>query len=135
MPDMQGQLQGFHHLALRVKDFDASVRFYTEGLGLVQTMAWGEGDGRAVMLLAGKDNYLELFAGGTTGLKTEGPVLHLAFATDDCDAAYQRALDAGAQVHMAPKSLTIPGTPTPLPVRIAFCKGLDDEILEFFQQV
>jgi len=134
MTEMTGRLHGFHHIALRAKDFDATVRFYLEGLGLAQTAAWGEGDGRAVMLHAGNGNSLEIFAGGTDAPKPEGAYLHLAFATDDCDVAFQRALAAGAEAQMEPKSLTIPSTPTPLPVRIAFCKGLDGEVIEFFQQ-
>jgi len=49
-------LRGIHHVAIRVKDFDASLAFYTDGLGMTQTMAWGEGDKRAVMLDAGNGN-------------------------------------------------------------------------------
>lgn len=130
---MSGQLQGFHHIAIRVKDFDASVKFYIEGLGLTPAITWGEGDARAVMLLAGNGNYIEVFAGGSAELRPEGCYLHLAFNTDDCDAAFQRAIAAGGEVQMEPKSLTIPSSPQPTPVRIGFVKGLDGEILEFFQ--
>jgi len=129
---MNGQLQGFHHLAMRVRDFDGSVAFYTKGLGLEQTMAWGEGDGRAVMLACGNGNHIELFAGGAP--MPEGVVLHFAFTTEDCDGAFARAVAAGAVEHMAPKSLTIPSQPAPLPVRIAFVKGPDGEVIEFFQR-
>jgi glyoxylase I family protein len=132
---MTGQLNGFHHIALRANDFDATVRFYTEALGLTQTAAWGEGNGRAVMLHAGNGNYLEIFAGGANEPKPEGAYLHLAFVTEDCDAAFRQAVAAGAEVQMEPKSLTIPAAPSPLPVRIAFCRGLDGEVIEFFQQV
>jgi len=131
---MAGLLDGFHHIAMRARNFDASVKFYTEGLGLTQTAAWGEGDGRAAMLHAGNGNYLEIFAGGANEPKPEGAFLHLAFATEDCDTAFRQAIAAGAEAQMEPKSLTIPATPTPLPVRIAFCKGLDGEVIEFFQQ-
>lgn len=124
--------RGFHHLALRARDFDRSLTFYKEGLGLIPGAAWGEGDGRAIMLHAGNENCLELFAGGTPDEKPEGAYLHLAFRTDDCDAALARAVDAGAVVTMAPKSLDIPSDP-PMPVRIAFCTGPDGEIIEFFQ--
>ena len=130
---MSTHLNGFHHLAMRVKDFNASVKFYTEGLGLRETIAWGEGDGRAMMLDAGNGNCVELFAGGAREPKPEGIVLHFAFRTDDCDGVLARAVAAGAVVTMEPKSLTIPSTPTPLPVRIAFCTGPDGEIIEFFQ--
>lgn len=126
-------VQGFHHLAMRVKNFDASVRFYTEGIGLEQTMAWGEGDSRATMLHIGGGSHLELFAGGSDEPKSEGALLHFALATDDCDGMYARALAAGAAVHMEPRTLTIESTPQPKTVRIAFVKGLDGEVMEFFQ--
>jgi len=131
---MSDHLRGFHHIALRAKDFDATVRFYADGLGLTPAFTWGEWDGRAVMLHAGNGNFLEVFAGGTGESQPEGAYLHLAFVTEDCDAIYQRALAAGATSQMEPTSLTILSTPAPLPVRIAFCKGLDGEVIEFFQQ-
>ena len=45
-------------------DFDATMRFYTEGFGFRPAVRWGEGDGRAVLLDTGDGNYLEVFAGG-----------------------------------------------------------------------
>lgn len=124
---------GFHHVAIRARDFDATVRFYTEALGFKEKISWGEGPKRATMLDAGDGNYLEVFAGGSDGPKPEGAILHFALRTDDCDAALARARAAGAQVTMEPKGVDIPSTPTMTPVRIAFCKGPDGEIIEFFQ--
>jgi len=63
---------GFHHVALKARDFDKSVKFYTEGLGFKQVLAWGEGDNRAVMLDTGEGNYMEIFAGGSSEPKPEG---------------------------------------------------------------
>lgn len=123
---------GFHHIALRASNFDASVRFYTQALGFVPRITWGEGDKRAIMLDTGNGNYLEIFAGGQAGPRPEGAWLHLALRTSQCDAALERARQAGAQVTMESKSLDIPSTP-PTPVRIAFCQGPDGEIIEFFQ--
>ena len=124
---------GFHHVAIRAHDFDASVRFYTEALGFREKIRWGEGDSRAIMLDTGDGNYLEIFANATPGHKPEGAILHFAIRTADCDAALQRARAAGAVVTMESKSLTIQSKPSPTPVRIAFCKGPDGEIVEFFQ--
>jgi glyoxylase I family protein len=124
---------GFHHIAIRAKDFDASVRFYTQALGFKPTISWGEGNGRAVMLDTGDGSCLELFAGGS-GPKPEGAVLHFALNTTGCDAALEKARAAGAKVTMEPKSLVIQSQPSPTPVRIAFCTGPDGEIIEFFQK-
>ena len=124
---------GFHHVAIRAYDFDASVRFYTEALGFTQKIAWGEGEKRAVMLDAGDGNYMEIFANGKHEPKPEGAIIHFALRTNNCDAAIERARAAGAQVTVEPKDVDIPSTPHRTPVRIAFCKGPDGEIIEFFQ--
>jgi glyoxylase I family protein len=123
---------GFHHIAMRVRDFDASWTFYTEGLGFLPKITWGEGKGRGAMLDAGDGNYLEIFAGGSDGPKPEGAVLHFALRTTDCDKAIEAARAAGAEVTVEPKEVTIPSDP-PTKVRLAFCKGLDGEVIEFFQ--
>jgi glyoxylase I family protein len=124
---------GFHHVAVRVHDFDAALRFYTGALGFTERIAWGEGDTRAAMLDVGDGNYLELFAGGSPEPKPQGAVLHLALRTADCDAAIARARAAGAQVTLEPKDVNIPSSPHPVPARIAFCKGPAGEVIEFFQ--
>ena len=114
---------GFHHIALRAHDFDASVAFYTEGLGFKEAISWGEGDGRAIMLETGDGNYFEIFAGGSADAKPEGALLHAALRTDNCDTAIERARSAGAEVTMEPRDIDIQSQPGPTPVRIAFCKG------------
>jgi len=135
------QSPGLHHIALRASDFDASLRFYTEGLGFRFAYSWGEGDKRIALLDAGDGNYLELFAGGQASPPIEqhaaGAVIHFALRVPDAAAAYQRALDAGAESHSAPRDVTLQGRTAqgehPVPVRIAFCKGPDGEIFEFFE--
>lgn len=124
---------GFHHVAIRAHDFEASVRFYTQALGFVEKIRWGEGDKRGIMLDVGDGNYLEVFAGGTKDPKPEGAILHFALRTVDTAAALDRARAAGAEVTLEPKDITIESSPTPTPIRIAFCKGPDGEIVEFFQ--
>ena len=123
---------GFHHLSMKVHDFGATYRFYTEGLGFKDTLSWGEGERRTVLLDTGDGNYLEVSAGGPSEAKPQGIVAHFALRTEDCDRALQRARQAGAEVTVEPKSVTIPSEP-PLLVRIAFCKGPSGELIEFFQ--
>ncbi len=133
---------GFHHVAIRANDFEATLRFYIEGLGFRRVYGWGEDgrakgerDSRAVMLDTGDGNYLEVFAGGTRqpGEEVpEGAILHFALRTTDCDAALERARAAGATVTMEPKTLPINGD-TPMEFRIAFVNGLNGEVIEFFQ--
>lgn len=122
---------GFHHVAMRVMDFDKSLAFYTTGLGFVPRITWGEGDKRAAMLDTGDGGCLEVFAGGQ-GPKPEGAVIHFALRTADCDKAAAAARAAGAEITVEPKNVTIASEP-PTPARIAFCKGPDGEVIEFFQ--
>jgi glyoxylase I family protein len=135
---------GFHHIAIRAFDFDASLRFYTEGLGFVRAYGWGEDerasgekDSRAALLDTGDGNYLELFAGGTRApgsAPAEDVVLHFAFRTEDTDAALERARKAGATVTAEPKSVVPPHAEAPAQTfRIAFVRGPDGELIEFFQ--
>jgi glyoxylase I family protein len=135
---------GFHHVAIRAYDFEASLKFYTEGLGFVRKYGWGkdgraegERDSRAALLDTGDGNYLELFAGGTRAPGSAPPeevVLHLAFRTDDTDAATERARQAGATVTQEPKSVVPTHAEEPAQTfRIAFVRGLDGELIEFFQ--
>ena len=60
-------------------------------------------------------------------------ILHVALSTSDPDAAYQAALAAGAAPHMAPTDITIQSA-IPIPIRIAFVKGFDGELIEFFKR-
>ena len=133
---------GFHHIAIRAYDFEATLKFYIEGLGFRSAYSWGvdgrangERDSRAVMLDTGDGNYLEVFA-GRTGIPgeeiPEGGLLHFALRTSDTAAALERARAAGATVTTETKTIPIQGEHVE-DFCIAFCKGLNGEIIEFFQ--
>lgn len=127
---------GFHHVAIRVVDFDAAVKFYTEMLGFKEKIRWGEGDGRAIMLDTGDGNYLEIFAGRKASLapdSAEPPIIHFAIRTNNIDADIARIRAAGMTITIDPKDVQIPSTPGPTPVRLAFFKGPGGEIIELFQ--
>lgn len=123
---------GFHHVALRAYDFEATVRFYTEGLGFKERFGWGEGPKQVVLLDTGDGNYLEVFAGGDSPERPEGAFFHIAFRSEDVDGAVKAAVEAGAVITVEPKDVVLQGNP-PTPVRIAFVKGLNGESIEFFQ--
>lgn len=134
---------GFHHIALRVYDFDATLKFYIDGLGFKRTYGWGtdgrangEPDSRAAMLDTGDGNYLEVFAGGTRKpgeAVPDGPLFHFALRTTDTVAALERARAAGGVVTMEPKRVVPPHAEEPAKTfHIAFVKGPDGESVEFF---
>jgi glyoxylase I family protein len=127
---------GFHHIAFRTSDWDASLRFWRDGLGFTPAIEWGEAPRRATMLDVGDGNYLELFereaAEQTDGTEREGSALHFALRVESCDAATARAIEFGAIVTMEPKSLDIKGDIT-APVRISFVRAPDGTVVEFFE--
>ena len=129
---------GFHHVAIKVQDYDAAVRFYA-ALGFTEKVNWGDGDGRACFLDAGDGNYLEIFTGGGTPA-TRHPwadgaaVVHFALRVADCEAALRLAERNGAMVTMPTKPVTINGTRGQrIPIKIAFCQGPGGEVIEFYE--
>lgn len=133
------KVHGFHHVAIRARDFDRSVRFYTQVLGLTQKIAWNEAPKRAIMLDAGDGSYVEIFERPDQPAppQDEPAILHFALRTSDTDGLLERARQAGCEVTVEPKTAqianTVPTTPTPVPARLAFFKGPDGELVELFQ--
>ncbi len=123
---------GFHHVSMKVRDLNASIKFYTEGLGFVEKASWGTAPNRTVLLDTGDGNYFEISQGDSEKTQEVGLFQHIALRTDDCDAATEAARAAGAEITMEPKDVSLTGTP-PLQLRISFFKGPDGEIVEFFQ--
>ncbi len=122
---------GFHHVAIKVRDFEATVAMYKKVLGCEEIMAWGEGDGRGIMLDTGDGACFEVFAGGTGENQGNG-FFHVALHTSRLDDVLAGVRAAGLTVTMEPKDIVIPSNP-PLPVRITFFNGLDGESIELFQ--
>jgi glyoxylase I family protein len=134
---------GFHHVAVRAVDFDATVTFYTEGLGCTVHYEFsvpGRID-RAAFLDAGDGRYIEVFGTGSTvqaeGRRrqpgeepTEGALLHFCLRVADVDASCARALAAGGVTRVAPRTAALGGEP-PAEVRIAFISGPNGEVIEF----
>ena len=123
---------GFHHIAVKAVDFDASLKFY-EALGMKFYTQWGEGDGRIAMLDLGDGGILELFAGGAEGPNTN--YIHFAMKVDDVDAAYATALAAGAKPTSEPKVVPLNSAPVKLTLNCGFVYGPSGEELEFFRVV
>lgn len=143
-----------HHVSLFVSDLEASTRFYVSGLGLILREAFRDIIGRrasgnfpfavaSVFLEAGDGRYVELHPAGQGAMSPPGfPLNHLAFGVVDVDAAYARALTAGAvsfgftQFGLdwdgVPLDVTMSGE-RPEPMRMAFIQGPSGELIELYQ--
>lgn len=129
----------FHHIALRVKNYEDSKRFYEGALGMHMKGEWGEVGQRGCMLRIGDGGIVELYEGGCDALPSDfemrsGSFFHLAIAVDDVDAAYRIALEAGAREHIAPCENVI-GSQPPMPIRMAFVYGPSGELIELFKDL
>lgn len=127
---------GFHHIALRARDFERSLAFYTDVLGFALAHQWGEGPGRIALLDIGDGNYVELFASRPDqtpnpdgDIPAPWPYFHLALRSSDVDADIAHVRAAGCPVTIEPKSVEVNGKT----IRVGFFLGPDSEVLEFFQ--
>lgn len=124
---------GIHHVALKcdgTAEFEKTLHFYQDILGLEPLRSWGEGENAGAMLSTG-DGLLEIFASGRK--LPQGAIRHFALRTervDDCVAAVRAA---GYPITVEPKDIVIASNP-PFPARIAFCTGPVGEEIEFFQE-
>ena len=125
-------IQGFHHTAIRVADFDRCLEFYQK-LGFTVERSWREAPTRGMMLNGGGGSYLEVFEGGDPDAPSEARMIHIALRTKDTDTAHAAALAAGATERTAPKDITIPSHQGDMPARISFVFSPTGEIIEFFQ--
>lgn len=126
---------GFHHIALKVKNFDEALKFYTEGLGYKVFTGWGEAGHEIVMLDLGDGGLLELFRGESDTVFNDTGYIHFAVKVDDVDAAYNKAIAAGAKPHTLPKVVHLNSKPIDMSINIAFVLGPGGEQIEFFKVV
>ena len=123
----------FHHVSLKVKDFDKVVKFYKEVLDLKEKLAWDMDGTPAVMLEMDDGGIVEVFGGGTDADEANPRFGHLAVLVDDITGAYNKALSLGAKSQMVPTVTTIQGADKAMNVEIAFVVGLGGEVVEFFK--
>ena len=137
----------FHHVAIRAVDFDATIKFYTEGLGFRLHFPFtspGRID-RAAFRDAGDGRFIEVFGQASNVQsegrrrepgedRTEGALLHFCLRAADTDASYARALAAGATSRIEPVTRRLGEDPL-VEVRIAFITGPNGEVIEFLQSL
>lgn len=124
---------GSHHIAVQTQDYEASIAFYTEVMGMEQTVEFSAGGRRVTLLDIGDGSCLELFEPlpGTSpsGDATDNVVFHFALTTTDIEPALERVRAAGMEVTVELKTVDLGS----LNVSLAFFKGPGGEVVELFQ--
>lgn len=89
-------------IALTVRDYEKSVKFYCEGLGIEPAAIWNNGDGKALMLNMGNAtlevfdvNQAKLIDEMEAGQRVSGQI-RFALQVPDLESAMKRLLEHGA---------------------------------------
>ncbi|MEI1248091.1 VOC family protein [Rhizobium aouanii] len=96
-------ITGYGHVAIKVKNLEASLDFYRERLGFPEMLRLKNDDGSTwlVYLRITDDHYLEIFPGAENdrapGWNANG-VNHMCFTIDDLDATAARIQAAGIKL-------------------------------------
>ena len=123
-------IKGLHHISLKCgtkEEFEKAKDFYLNIPGFKVVREWPEG----IMIDFG-NGQLEIFNNGE-GIKTKGALRHIAFATDDVDEMAKKVKDAGYEVFIEPKEITMRSEPE-FHARMSFCFGPLGEEIEFFME-
>src|SRR5690242_5372531 len=118
-------ITGFHHVCVKTRDWDRTLRFYQDVLGCKVKIAWRAAPERAVMLDSGDGNYVEVFEDLTYTPAPNGSVLHFALRTNRLDEVAARVRQFGAKITVEPKNVALETTNGAgiVPIRIFFCEG------------
>ena len=121
---------GFHHIGLKVRNFDASLKFYLD-LGGKEVFRFPMGDSGLFIALVemAPGAVVEIIPSGFEEAEACARWAHIALATPDCRKAYELALKAGAVCSIEPRDCMLGS----MSVCNAFVLGPDGESIEFFQ--
>ena len=124
------KINEFHHIGLKTADLDRSAAFYG-ALGAEETTRFKLPSGRSIAMLAFSPEYvIEVIEGKEGEAAPAAGWVHIALKTENCDEAFEAAVQAGAAVQTAPEDKMLGSTLA----RIAFVTGPDGETVEFFQE-
>jgi catechol 2,3-dioxygenase-like lactoylglutathione lyase family enzyme len=125
------KITGVHHVAVRASDFDRTIAFYTEVIGLSLSATWQTDRGRAAFVEIVPGSYMEIFERPAEEIHGDPPILHFCLRTDDVVAMTERARAAGYPVGIEPKTLDIATSAGTKSLHLAFVDGPDGEQVEF----
>ncbi len=126
-----GKITGLAHIGIKVKDIDASIKFYTEVLGFELTHKQLSGTSTLAFLNIGTC-LIELIQSAVYEERTPGQVDHVAVEVKGIDALVQDLRAKG--VHFLSDSVALcPGLLDG--VKNIFFTGPDGERFEFFEYI
>ena len=123
-----GAVTGLAHIGVRVKDMDASIRFYTELLGFKLAARQKLGASELAFLTCGTCE-IELIRGATYEERTPGQVDHIAVEVRGIEPLVERLRAAGVSF-LDEEISTVPNLLDG--VKNIFFLGPDGERLELF---
>lgn len=127
-------INGLHHISMKCskgEQYTQAVRFYHEILELKIARVWGDEKAPDGIMFDTGSGLIEIFT-NTTEEAELGIIRQFALETDDVDECAAAVRNAGYEVFVEPKDITIPSDP-PYNARMAFCFGPLGEQIEFFQ--
>jgi glyoxylase I family protein len=130
-------INGMHHVSLRVRDMDRSLAFYRDILGFHPKTSFLLDGLRFAMLETGNDVYIELveMKQPMQSVGESEVFWHLALRSDHLEKSLDAAISAGFEVTVPirPLDLVNDVTQKPWPVRVAFFRGPDGELIELLE--
>ncbi len=127
-------INGLHHISMKCskgEQYAQVVRFYHEILGLKIARVWGDENAPDGIMFDTGSGLVEIFTNKTEEAEL-GIIRHFALETTDVDECVCAVRNAGYEVFIEPKDISIPSNP-PYNARMAFCFGPLGEQIEFFQ--
>jgi catechol 2,3-dioxygenase-like lactoylglutathione lyase family enzyme len=123
-----------HHVAVQTRDWDASLGFYRDLLGMRVIAEFGDEHRRLCLLETGGGGHIELYGPTASSpsmpaARPSDPFVHIALATNDTRASIEYVRSAGCEVTVEPLEFDAGA----LQVIIAFFRGPSGETIEFIQ--
>jgi len=123
-----------HHVTIQTRDWEDSLRLYRDVMGMTPVAEFGSPERKIVLLDTGNGSHIELLQPTpdtpAPGNETPNdPIAHIGLATTDARAAAEHVRAAGYEITVEPKDVDLNG----LEVTVAFFKGPNGEVIEFFE--
>jgi glyoxylase I family protein len=130
-------INGMHRVSLRVRDMERSLAFYHHVLGFSAKTDFVLDGLRFAMLETGNNVYIELveMKQPVQPVGENEVIWHLALRTNYLEKSLDAARRAGCEItlEIRPLDLVNNVTAKPWPVRVAFFRGPDGELIELLE--